>query len=182
MKYLTLEGRCSKEVLETALPPPADRICCTRLRHFVKLDLEAPVARYASASFNPGRDCCSSTACSALMVPTSIRVAPRAIPNVRTTRCTWIWSSATKMSRRAISRACSGVGTLSEAVRRLPVSSCEAAAAATDEVGCVPLVTGCHKRDGSRGWDDCRSCHATACRPGYAGALTLVAGLASRTG
>eukprot|EP00964_Phaeocystis_antarctica_P104533 scaffold69629_cov69-Phaeocystis_antarctica.AAC.2 len=88
---------------------------CTHLRHFVKLDLEAPVVRYASASFIPGRACCSSTACSALMEPTPIRVAPRATPNVRTTRCTWIWSSATRMSRRAISRACSGVGSQLEA-------------------------------------------------------------------
>eukprot|EP00964_Phaeocystis_antarctica_P005422 scaffold2960_cov61-Phaeocystis_antarctica.AAC.6 len=93
----------------------------------------------------PGRACCSSTACSALMVPASMRVAPRAIPSVRMTRYTWIWSCEIRMSRRAISRACSGVGTPSEAVRRcvllwlqprLPVSSCEAAAAAaTDEVG-----------------------------------------------
>eukprot|EP00964_Phaeocystis_antarctica_P034182 scaffold19422_cov63-Phaeocystis_antarctica.AAC.3 len=146
MKYLTLGGRCSKEVLETALPPapPADWMCCTRLRHFAKLDLEAPVERYASPSFIPGRACCSSTACSALMEPASMRVAPRAIPSVRTTWCTWIWSSATRMSRRATSRACSGVGTPSEAVRqfvllwlqpRLPVSSLNAAAAATDEVG-----------------------------------------------
>eukprot|EP00964_Phaeocystis_antarctica_P006524 scaffold3532_cov52-Phaeocystis_antarctica.AAC.2 len=73
-----------------------------------------------------------------------MRVAPRAFPNVQTTRCSWIWSSATKMSRRAISRACSGVGIQSEAVRqfvllwlqpRHPVSSWNAAAAATDEVG-----------------------------------------------
>eukprot|EP00964_Phaeocystis_antarctica_P056217 scaffold33156_cov72-Phaeocystis_antarctica.AAC.1 len=146
-KYLTLEGKCAKEVFETALPPAADWMCSTRLRHFVKLDLEAPVERCASPSFIPGqgRACCSSTACSALMEPTSMRVAPRAIPNVQTTRCTLIWSSATRMSRRAISRACSGVGIPSEAVRqfvllwlqpRLPVSSCEAAAAAaTDEVG-----------------------------------------------
>ena len=75
-------------------------MCCTRLRHFVKLDLEAPVERYASPSFNPGRACCSSTACSALMVPTSMRVAPRAIPNVRTTRCTWIRSSVTACRRK----------------------------------------------------------------------------------
>eukprot|EP00964_Phaeocystis_antarctica_P037516 scaffold21424_cov68-Phaeocystis_antarctica.AAC.2 len=59
---------------------------------------------------------------------------------------------------------------------RNPAAVCHIAAQ------CVPLLTGCHKRDGSRGWDDCRSCHATACRPGYAGALTLVAGMASRTG
>eukprot|EP00964_Phaeocystis_antarctica_P028706 scaffold16205_cov60-Phaeocystis_antarctica.AAC.1 len=62
----------------------------TRLRHFVKLDLEAPVVRCAASSFIPGQGwaCCSSTACSALMEPFSMRVAPRAIPNVRTTRCT----------------------------------------------------------------------------------------------
>eukprot|EP00964_Phaeocystis_antarctica_P006032 scaffold3303_cov66-Phaeocystis_antarctica.AAC.3 len=59
---------------------------------------------------------------------------------------------------------------------RNPAVACHIAAQ------CVPLVTGCYKRDGSRGWDDRRSCHATACRPGYAGALILVAGLASRTG
>eukprot|EP00964_Phaeocystis_antarctica_P078681 scaffold48949_cov66-Phaeocystis_antarctica.AAC.2 len=95
-------------------------------------DLEAPVERYASVSLIPGRACCNSTACSALRVPTSIRVAPRAIPSVRTTRCTWIWSCATRMSRRATSRACSGVGSPLEAIRqfvllweqpRLPVSS-----------------------------------------------------------
>eukprot|EP00964_Phaeocystis_antarctica_P005424 scaffold2960_cov61-Phaeocystis_antarctica.AAC.8 len=39
----------------------------------------------------------------------------------------------------------------------------------------------CRHTVGSRGWYDCRSCHATACRPGYAGALTLVTGLTSRT-
>eukprot|EP00964_Phaeocystis_antarctica_P018433 scaffold10192_cov59-Phaeocystis_antarctica.AAC.8 len=80
-----------------------------------------------------------------------MRVAPRAFPNVRTTRCTWVWSSATRMSRRATSRACSGVGTPSEAVRqfvllwlqpKLPASSCEAAAAATDEVGVCVGATG----------------------------------------
>ena len=85
-------------------------ICCTRLRHFVKLDLEAPVERYASASFIPGRACWSSTACSALMVPASMRLAPRAIPSVRTVRCTSAWVCATRMLRRASSRACSGVG------------------------------------------------------------------------
>eukprot|EP00964_Phaeocystis_antarctica_P112680 scaffold76815_cov57-Phaeocystis_antarctica.AAC.2 len=134
---------CSKEAFEAALPPPADWICCTRLRHFVKLDLEAPVERYASASFIPGRACCSSTACSALMVGSTMRVAPRAIPSVLTTRCTWTWSSATRMSRRAISRACSGVGTPLVAARQsvllwlepeLPASSWNAAAA-SDEVG-----------------------------------------------
>eukprot|EP00964_Phaeocystis_antarctica_P018430 scaffold10192_cov59-Phaeocystis_antarctica.AAC.5 len=55
-------------------------MCCTRLRHFVKLGLEAPVERYASPSFNQGRACCSSTACSALMVPTSMRVAQEPSP------------------------------------------------------------------------------------------------------
>eukprot|EP00964_Phaeocystis_antarctica_P093880 scaffold60684_cov58-Phaeocystis_antarctica.AAC.2 len=148
--------------------------------------------RYAALSCIPGksqgRACCSSTACSALMEPFSMRVAPRAIPNVRTTRCTWVWSSVTRMSRQAISRACSGVGTPLEAAGRSvllwlepipPVSSCEAAAA-TDE--CVPLLRRCHNMDGSCGWDGYRSCHATACRPSYAGARTLVAGLASRTG
>eukprot|EP00964_Phaeocystis_antarctica_P028705 scaffold16204_cov54-Phaeocystis_antarctica.AAC.2 len=75
---------------KAALPPPADWMRSTRLRHFVKLDLEAPVVRCAAPSFTPGQGwaCCSSTACSALMEPTSMRVAPRAIPNVRTTRCT----------------------------------------------------------------------------------------------
>ena len=37
----------------TALPPPVDWTCCTRL-HLVKFDLEAPVERYASTSFIPG--------------------------------------------------------------------------------------------------------------------------------
>eukprot|EP00964_Phaeocystis_antarctica_P022715 scaffold12641_cov71-Phaeocystis_antarctica.AAC.4 len=59
------------------------------------------------------------------MVPASMWIAPRATPSVRTTRCTWIGSCATRMLRRAISRACSGP--------RLSVSSWEAAAA-TDEV------------------------------------------------
>eukprot|EP00964_Phaeocystis_antarctica_P075309 scaffold46445_cov59-Phaeocystis_antarctica.AAC.7 len=52
---------------------------------------------------------------------------------------------------------------------RNPATACLTAAQ------CVPLVTGCHKRDGSRGWDECRSCHANIRRPGYAGTLTLVA-------
>ena len=91
--------------------------------------------RYASVSVIPGRASCCSTACSALMVAASMRLAPRAIPSVRTTRCRWIWSCASSMLRRATRRACSGVGTPLEEAEQptLPLSSWEAAAA-TDEV------------------------------------------------
>ena len=46
--------------------------------HSTKLDLEAFVNLMASMSLIPGRVICSSTPCSALMVPTSARVAPSA--------------------------------------------------------------------------------------------------------
>eukprot|EP00964_Phaeocystis_antarctica_P078867 scaffold49071_cov59-Phaeocystis_antarctica.AAC.14 len=45
----------------------------------------APVEVYASMSFIPGRSSCSNTACSALIVPPSVRFAPSATASWRTT-------------------------------------------------------------------------------------------------
>ena len=106
---------------------------CTRLRHFIKLDLEAPVRVYASTSLIPGVASCISTACSALKEPTSIRLAPRAIPSVRTTCCTstGVWAFNTLW--QAICSACMGVGEFWLRLRLPDVLG--GAAAATDRVG-----------------------------------------------
>eukprot|EP00964_Phaeocystis_antarctica_P078429 scaffold48786_cov61-Phaeocystis_antarctica.AAC.4 len=57
----------------------------TRLRHLLKVDMEAPVAVHTSAFSIVGHTTCSSTACSAFTVPISARFAPSAIARVRAT-------------------------------------------------------------------------------------------------
>eukprot|EP00964_Phaeocystis_antarctica_P136107 scaffold100519_cov54-Phaeocystis_antarctica.AAC.3 len=61
--------------------------CCTFFRHFLKFDSEPPVEVYASLSLISGRSSVSSTACSALMVAPSIRLAPSAVASVWTACC-----------------------------------------------------------------------------------------------
>ena len=106
---------------------------CTRFRHFIKLDLDAAVRVYASASVIPGDASCISTACSALKEPTSIRLAPRAMPSVRTTCCTSTGVWALNMFWQATCSACIGVGEFWQR-SRLPAGLCGTATAA-DRVG-----------------------------------------------
>ena len=78
----------------------------TRFFHLVKLDKEAAVKAHASTLLILGRTICSSTACTALVVPVSIRFAPSAIASVLTTRNASMSVRQSCMSRNATSKAC----------------------------------------------------------------------------
>ena len=124
------EARTLEPRLQNCAPP---WMFCTRLRHFIKLDLDAAVRVYASASVIPGDASCISTACSALKEPTSIRLAPRAMPSVRTTCCTSTGVWALNMLWQATCSACIDVGEF-WLRSRLPAGLCGTATAA-DRVG-----------------------------------------------
>eukprot|EP00964_Phaeocystis_antarctica_P002805 scaffold1484_cov67-Phaeocystis_antarctica.AAC.3 len=74
--------------------------------------MEAPVAVHTSAFSIVGHTSCSSTACSAFIVPISARFAPSAIARVRATWCALsVLGCALCMQWHASSSACSGVST-----------------------------------------------------------------------
>ena len=88
---------------------PSSRRSCTRFRHLAKLELDAPVAVHTSLAHISGHISCSSTPCSALIVPISVRTAPSAGASVRTA----YWASASVCAvcrpRSAICSTCSKV-------------------------------------------------------------------------
>eukprot|EP00964_Phaeocystis_antarctica_P052665 scaffold30850_cov73-Phaeocystis_antarctica.AAC.2 len=83
---------------------------CTFFRHFLKFDSEPPVEVYACLSLISGRSSVISTACSALVVPPSIRLAPSAVASVWRSCCISASVRAVCMRWRATCSArCLGV-------------------------------------------------------------------------